>query len=164
MIELLVFDVDGCLSDGTITHTQNGDELKSFNVKDGLAITTWIKMGKNAAIITGRKSKIVEKRAKELGIYHVHQGTREKKKKLDEILQKENLTYEQVAVIGDDLNDYHMLKCAKISFCPNDSSTYIKQMVDHILKTNGGKGAIREMIEMIIDKENLKEEFLNQWL
>ena len=164
MIELLIFDVDGCLSDGVITHTKNGDELKSFNVKDGLAITTWIKMGKTCAIITGRSSSIVQKRADELGIKHVYQKIKNKKEKLDEILKKENLTYEQVAAIGDDLNDYHMLKCAKISFCPNDSSIYIKEIVDHVLKTDGGRGAIREMIEMIVENENLKEEFLKQWL
>jgi len=164
LIELLVFDVDGCMSDGSITYTKNGDELKSFNVKDGLAISTWIKMGKKCAIITGRESSIVLKRANELGIKHIYQKVKNKKAKLDEILKQENLTYEQIAAIGDDLNDYHMLKSAKISFCPSDSSMYIKKIVNHVLKTAGGKGAIREMIELILEKENLQEEFLKQWL
>ncbi len=164
MIELLVFDVDGCLTDGSIIYSHNGDELKSFNVKDGLAITTWIKMGKKCAIITGRESKIVQKRAKELGILHLYQKIKDKKRKLDEILKEESLTYDQVAVIGDDLNDYHMLKCAKISFCPNDASFYIKNSVDYVLKSDGGKGAVREMIEMVLERDGLQEEFLKKWL
>lgn len=164
MIELLVLDVDGCLTNGAITYTESGDEIKSFNVKDGLAITTWISLGKKVAIITGRKSKIVTKRATELKITHIYQGVRYKKEKLDEILQLEKLTYDQVAIIGDDLNDYNMLKSAALSFTPNDGVLKIKEMVDVILDTKGGEGAVREMIEIIILKENLQERFLKEWL
>ncbi len=164
MIELIVLDVDGCLTDGRIIYTQNDDEIKAFDVKDGLGIASWIKLGKNAAIITGRKSKIVQRRANELGIYHIYQGVKNKKQKLLEILQKENLELENIAVIGDDLNDYQMLKIAKRSFCPKDAALFIKESVDSILTKNGGKGAVREMIEILIDEENLKEEFLKLWL
>ncbi len=164
MIELLVLDVDGCLTNGAITYTESGDEIKSFNVKDGLAITTWISLGKKVAIITGRKSKIVTKRATELKITHIYQGVRYKKEKLDEILKLEKLTYDQVAIIGDDLNDYNMLKSATLSFTPNDGVLKIKEMVDVILDTKGGEGAVREMIEIIILKENLQERFLKEWL
>ncbi len=164
MIELLVFDVDGCLTDGSIAYSENGDEIKSFNVKDGLAITTWISLGKKVAIITGRKSKIVTKRATELKITHIYQGVRYKKEKLDEILKLEKLTYDQVAIIGDDLNDYNMLKSAALSFTPNDGVLKIKEMVDVILDSKGGEGAVREMIESIISKENLQERFLKEWL
>ncbi len=164
MIELLVLDVDGCLTNGAITYTESGDEIKSFNVKDGLAITTWISLGKKVAIITGRKSKIVTKRATELKITHIYQGVRYKKEKLDEILKLEKLTYDQVAIIGDDLNDYNMLKSAALSFTPNDGVLKIKKMVDVILDAKGGEGAVREMIESIISKENLQERFLKEWL
>jgi len=164
VIELLVLDVDGCLTDGRISHTQNGDEIKSFNVKDGLAIATWIRMGKRAAIITGRSSKIVEKRARELRISHIHQGVKDKKGTLDRILQEENLTYEQVAVIGDDLNDYHMLKAAAMSFTPSDGAMQIEPVVTYRLTRPGGAGAVREMIEIVIEKEGLQEQFLAQWL
>ncbi len=164
MIELLVLDVDGCLTDGSITYTQNGDEIKSFNVKDGLAIATWIKLGKKVAIITGRKSNIVQRRANELQIQHLYQGIREKKEQLQYILKEENLKYEQVAAIGDDLNDYLMLQSAGISFTPQNGVDDIKDIVDVVLSKNGGDGAVREMIEYIIQKEGLKRSFIDSWL
>ncbi len=164
MIELIVIDVDGCLTDGSIIYTSNGDEIKAFNVKDGLAIASWIRLGKKAAIITGRNSPVVEKRAKELKISHLYQGVKDKKAKLDEIVRQEKLSYENVAVIGDDLNDYGMLKEAGISFTPSDGSTYIKNIVNVVLTKKGGEGAVREMIEYIIKKDNLEEEFLKLWV
>jgi 3-deoxy-D-manno-octulosonate 8-phosphate phosphatase (KDO 8-P phosphatase) len=164
MIELLVLDVDGCLTDGAITYTQSADELKSFNVKDGLAIASWIKMGKKVAIITGRDSKIVQKRMSELKVTYIYQGIKDKKSKLEEILKKENLTYDMVAGIGDDLNDYHMLKAVGRSFTPADGVEDIKEIVDTVLKTSGGYGAVREMIEILLKENNLKKEFLATWL
>ena len=164
MIELLVLDVDGCMTDGAIIYTQNGDEIKAFNVKDGLAIVTWIRMGKKVAIITGRESKIVQKRAGELGIQHLHQGVNDKKKQLEEILEAEKLTFDNVAVIGDDLNDYHMLKAAKRSFTPADGVAYIQVQVQTVLGKKGGDGCVREMIDIIVAEEGLQEEFLKQWL
>ena len=163
MIELIVFDVDGCLTDGSIIYTQNGDEIKSFDVKDGLAISSWIKIGKKAAIITGRNSEIVKRRAKELGIKHIYQGVSDKAKKLQEILEDENADFKNVAIIGDDLNDYKMLKKAALSFTPADGSAYIKEMVDIVLTQKGGKGAVREMIEIILKKEGLEGEFIKLW-
>ena len=109
MIELIVLDVDGTLTDGKITYSNSGEETKSFDVADGLAIAVWTKkFGKKAAIITGRNSSIVEKRAKELNITHLHQGIKNKQEVLEEILKKEGLSWHQVAAIGDDLNDYNM--------------------------------------------------------
>jgi len=164
VIKLLVFDVDGCMTDGYISYSNSGDEYKSFSVKDGLAIASWVKMGQKCAIITGRESKIVEKRAGELGVNYLFQGTKDKICKLDEILKSENLTYENVAIIGDDLNDYNMLKCAGWSFTPSDGSHFVKRIVHTVLQTKGGEGAIREMIEMILEKEGRVEELLKLWL
>ncbi len=164
MIELLVLDVDGCMTDGAIIYTQNGDEIKAFNVKDGLAIVSWIRMGKKAAIITGRESKIVQQRARELGIQHLCQGVSDKKKRLEKILEAEKLTFDNVAVIGDDLNDYHMLKAAKRSFTPADGMAYIQAQVQTVLGKKGGDACVREMIDIIVAEEGLQEEFLKQWL
>ena len=164
MIEMLVFDVDGCLTNGMITYTESGDEIKSFNVKDGFAIATWIRMGKKAIIITGRKSKIVQKRALELKLTHIYQGVRYKKEKLDEVLLLEGIEAKNVAIIGDDLNDYNMLKACGYSFAPNNAVSKIKESVDVVLNTNGGEGAVREMIEIIIEKNGLSERFLKEWL
>jgi 3-deoxy-D-manno-octulosonate 8-phosphate phosphatase (KDO 8-P phosphatase) len=158
MIELIILDVDGTLTDGSIIYSNSGDELKNFDVKDGLAVASWTKkMGKKAAIITGRKSQLVEKRAKELGITHLYQGYDNKDEILEKILQEENLTWEQTAAIGDDLNDYKMLKKVGLSFCVADAVDDIKSLVNIVCKKNGGNGAVREMIESIIQEDQLQE-------
>ena len=155
MIKLIVLDVDGTLTNGDIIYTKNDDELKTFNVKDGLGIALWKKLGKEVAIITGRTSNILEKRVVELNIKYLRQGVQEKKKALDEILQELQLNYEEIAVIGDDLNDVSMLKTTKYSFCPKDSHKRVKKLVWKVLKSEGGKGAVREMIDFLIKKERL---------
>ena len=162
-IELIVLDVDGTLTDGKIIYTQNGDEVKSFCVKDGLAIASWIKLGKKVAIITGRNSKIVERRAKELGIEHFFQGVHNKQEVLEDLLETLSLTIENVASAGDDLNDFKMLKASKLAFVPANASSYVKEIADVILSRDGGDGAVREMIEQLIVEENLKEEYLALW-
>ena len=162
-IELIVLDVDGTMTDGKIIYTQNGDELKSFSVKDGLAIASWIKLGKKVAIITGRSSKIVENRATELGIQHFYQGVHKKKERLEEILKELNLTMDNVASIGDDLNDYTMLSASKYAYVPADASVYVKNIATEVLSSNGGEGAVREMIEKLIILENLEESYLALW-
>lgn len=163
MIELLVLDVDGCLSDGKITYTSEGVELKSFNVKDGLAIASWIKLGKKVAIITGRESSIVKKRADELKISYLFQGVKDKKQVLEDILEKENLEYKNVAAIGDDMNDFKMLTQVGWSFAPSDAAEFIRLNVKTVLSKNGGNGAVREMIDKIFLKDELKEEFVKLW-
>jgi len=162
-IELIVLDVDGTMTDSRITYSENGDEIKSFNVKDGLAIASWRKLGKQVAIITGRSSKIVERRAKELRIEHFYQGIHNKKEVLENLLEKLDLTMDNVAAIGDDLNDLKMLKAAKISFVPRDASAYVDKIATVILTKKGGDGAVREMIENLIIKEGLEKKYLDLW-
>ena len=162
-IELIVLDVDGTLTDGKITYTQNGDEIKSFSVKDGFAIASWVKLGKHVAIITGRTSKIVERRANELGIAHFYQGIHNKKEVLEDLLKELNLTMNNVASIGDDLNDYSMLQASKLSYVPADASVYVQKIATEVLVANGGDAAVREMIEKLIILENLEEKYLALW-
>jgi len=157
MIELIILDVDGTLTDGSIIYSNSGDELKKFDVKDGLAVASWTKkMGKKAAIITGRKSELVQRRANELGITHLYQGYDNKDEILEKILKEENLTWEQTAAIGDDLNDYKMLKKVGLSFCVGDAVNDIQSLVNIVCKKNGGEGAVREMIEYIIKEDQLQ--------
>lgn len=163
MIKLLVLDVDGCLTDGKVVYGNDELEIKSFNVKDGLGIDSWIKMGRKVAIISGRSSKVVEKRAKELNINYLYQGIRDKERVLREIMEIEKLDESQIAVIGDDLNDYKMLKITKNSYAPNDANLQIKEIVSVVLSKNGGDGAIREMIEDILKKEGKLSEFISIW-
>ena len=162
-IKLIVLDVDGTMTDSRITYSQNGDEIKSFNVKDGLAIASWRKLGGQVAIITGRSSAIGARRAKELHIEHFYQGIHNKKEVLESLLEKLDLTMENVAAIGDDLNDLQMLKAAEISFVPRDASAYVDKIATVILTKRGGDGAVREMIEYLINKEGLEEKYLELW-
>ncbi len=164
MIELIVLDVDGCLTDGKIVYSAEGDEIKSFNVKDGFAIVNWIAMGRSAAIITGRSSKIVERRAEELGIQHFYQGVKDKLAVLESLCAELGITMEQTAVIGDDLNDYRMLKACGHSFVPADAMHRVVEIADTVLSRKGGDAAVREMIELLILKEGLEEEYLSRWL
>ena len=165
MIELIVLDVDGTLTDGKITYSNSGEEIKSFDVADGLAIAVWTKkFGKKAAIITGRSSALVERRAKELQITHLHQGIKNKQEVLENILKEEGLQWCQVAAIGDDLNDYNMLKKAGLSFTPSNGSHYIKDIVNVVCKNKGGDGAVREMLEYIFKEDGLEEDFLKAWI
>ncbi|MBD3841388.1 MAG: HAD hydrolase family protein [Campylobacterales bacterium] len=151
MIELIVFDVDGTLTDGKIIYSNSGEELKQFDVKDGLAIATWTKkFGKKAAIITGRRSTLVEKRAKELGITHLYQGVENKDEILKSILDRENLAWDNVAAIGDDLNDLSMMHKVGLSFCVGDGSHYLKSSCNIVCDAKGGAGAAREAIEYVL--------------
>ena len=162
-IELIVLDVDGTMTDGRISYTESGEEIKAFNVKDGLGIAGWLRLGKRVAIITGRESQIVARRAKELHIEHCYQGVKEKRKVLASLLEKLGLTYAQVATIGDDLNDYTMLQDAAISFVPRDAVAAVEKVATVTLSKRGGEGAVREMIEYLITKEGLTDEWLRIW-
>ena len=164
MIKLIVLDVDGCLTNGRIIYTSDGGEIKSFNVKDGLAISSWIKMGNHAAIITGRNSTIVQKRADELGIKHLFQGVKDKEKVLNELIDSLGFKYYEVGAIGDDLNDYKMLRSVGRSFTPKDAVKEVRELVDTVLTCNGGEGAIREMIDILVDEGDLREQFMAVWL
>ncbi len=162
-IKLLLLDVDGTMTDGKISYSDSGEEIKSFCVKDGLAIASWIRLGGKVAIVTGRESVVVANRANELGIEFCYQGVKNKHSKVEEILRYTNLSWDNVASIGDDLNDLSMLRLSKLSFCPNDASSFVKREVDIILNKSGGNGAVREMIEHILNIENRIEELLNLW-
>ncbi|MEA3373564.1 MAG: HAD-IIIA family hydrolase [Campylobacterota bacterium] len=163
MIKLIVLDVDGCLTDGKITYTAEGDEIKSFNVKDGLAIKTWMRMGNEVAIITGRKSAIVKRRADELGIVHLYQGVSNKSEVLAQLADELNIDASQIAAIGDDLNDYKMLKFVGHAFVPNNASHYLKAVSDTVLQQNGGEASVREMIEQIVRESDRETDFLAFW-
>jgi len=164
MIKLLVLDVDGCLTDGKIIYSSDASEVKEFNVKDGLAIASWIKLGNHVAIITGRNSFVVKKRADELGIQHLYQGIKNKLDVLNTIMSELNLQAYEVAAIGDDLNDYEMLSLAGRSFTPKDGVRDIQEIVDTVLSKKGGDAAVREMIDTIIEENDQKDAFLSLWI
>ena len=146
-IKLFVMDVDGTLTDGKIYMGENGEVMKAFNVKDGYAIAHMLpEMGIIPAIITGRKSKIVENRAKELGITELYQGVGDKLAQLKKVAEKYNASPEEIAYIGDDLNDLACIEYCGVTACPADAVEEVRQVVPFICKNNGGEGAVREFI------------------
>lgn len=163
MIRLLILDVDGCLSDGKITYTHEGVELKNFHVRDGFAIKLLAKMGYHVAIITGRDSAIVTNRARELDIPHLYQGVKDKLGVAQELCIKLGVLPEEVAAIGDDLNDYRLLQWVGRAFTPQDGSHYVKPIA-HVLERCGGDACVREMIEKIIKENGDEERFVGFWI
>ena len=159
MIELIFLDIDGCLTDGKIIYTSNGEEIKEFNVKDGAAIEAWLKLGKKVAIITGRTSKCVNLRAKDLKIDLLYQGVKDKLTCAKEILKKLNLSFTQSAAVGDYYNDIKLLKAVKLAFRPKDA--HIK--VGKKLQFNGGNGAVAQMIESLIKHNKMQKEWDKLW-
>lgn len=160
MIELILLDVDGTLSDGKIYYSDRGEEYKVFDVKDGLGIRVWHKLGKKTAIITGRKSSIVEKRAKELGISDVYMGVDDKSSIVKLLREKYSLAQNQIACIGDDCNDLPMFAQSGMKFAPSNAIELIKKRADVVLSKKGGDGAVREMIEILLQKEGLKDKWV----
>ena len=162
MIKLVFLDVDGCLSDGGIYVGANGEIFKRFDVKDGFALQQWnVKLGGISAIITGKTSQIVETRAKELGVKYCFQGISNKLEKAREILALENLSFDECAAIGDDLNDICLLKKVKMSFVPKDASKQAKKHAKFKLSKKGGHGAVREMIELLLEKNGSKKAWID---
>ena len=152
--------MDGTLTDGGIYRGNNGEELKRFNVKDGYAIVNAQKLGIEFGIITGRKSELVEIRAKELKIKYLYQGISEKTVILEEIIKKDSLSKEEIAYMGDDLNDLLIMKQVGLSGTPKDAVDEVIQVADFVSKKNGGSGAVREFIEHILKKDGKWEIFL----
>ena len=160
MIKLVLLDVDGTLTDGGIYRGNNGEELKRFNVKDGYAIVNAQKLGIEFGIITGRKSELVEIRSNELKIKYLYQGISEKTVILKEIMQKTGLKKEEIAYMGDDLNDILIMKQLGLTGAPKDAADEVIQIVDFVSEKNGGSGAVREFVEYILKKDGKWETFL----
>ncbi len=154
---MIAFDVDGTLTDGKIYIGSQGEIMKAFHVKDGYAIANLSKQQIIPVIITGRTSKIVEIRGKELKVMEIHQNTLNKKEKLKELQKKYQLSLEEIAYIGDDIPDLEVMKECGFKACPNDAMEEIKTICDYIATKDGGNGAVREIIDYLLKREANKE-------
>lgn len=153
-IKILAMDVDGTLTDGSIYMGEQRETMKAFNVKDGYAIANLLpKKDIEPIIITGRKSQIVAKRAEELKIKKIYQGIQNKKELLETIMEEYHVQSSEIAYIGDDLNDIDCIRVCGLSACPQDAVEQVKRTVDYICKNCGGKGAVREFIEYILEEK-----------
>ena len=149
-IKMIIMDVDGTLTDGSLLLLPDGEELKSYNVKDGAGILLAHLAGFKTGIITGKISKSLEKRAEKLKIKDVYQGTLNKKKALSEILDRNKLSPEKIAYIGDDLGDLEVIKSVGLAGAVADAHPELKKHSHFICNCPGGKGAVREFIEFIL--------------
>jgi 3-deoxy-D-manno-octulosonate 8-phosphate phosphatase (KDO 8-P phosphatase) len=152
-IKLVVFDVDGVLTDGRLYYGAGGEELKVFHVHDGQGMKRLQKAGVQLAIISGRDSAAVTRRMQDLGIEHVFQGDEHKLPIFERLLQKLGLSPEQVACVGDDLPDLPLLQKAGLAVAVANAMPVLKQAAHHVTSARGGRGAAREVCDLIIDAQ-----------
>ncbi|MBU8896280.1 3-deoxy-D-manno-octulosonate 8-phosphate phosphatase [Corallococcus sp. H22C18031201] len=149
-VRLLVFDVDGVLTDGGLYYGHDGEALKRFDVKDGHALVMARLVGLPAAILTARTSRIVEARARELGFAAVYQGRKEKGPALLELLEEMKVPAEDCAYMGDDLNDLDPMSHVGLAACPADAVAEVRQEAHFVSQSGGGRGAARELVELCL--------------
>jgi 3-deoxy-D-manno-octulosonate 8-phosphate phosphatase (KDO 8-P phosphatase) len=149
-IKLLLLDVDGVMTDGGIYYSNSGDEFKKFNIQDGYGIVKLRRAGIQAGIITGRTSKLVARRAEDLGISEVHQNLDNKLEVYESIKKRLDLTDANIAYVGDDEFDIPVLDCVGFSAAPANAVPAVKKHVHYICKCRGGNGAVREVIDLIL--------------
>ncbi len=154
-VELLVLDVDGVLTDGRIVYDDRGGESKSFHVRDGAGVRVWQMLGKRSAILTGRQSAVVERRAAEMGVHRVVQGAAEKLPAFAELLALERLTPGQACYVGDDLPDVPVLRNCGLAVAVPDACPEARRAAHYVTRTPGGHGAVRETVELILRCQGL---------
>ncbi|PID62585.1 MAG: 3-deoxy-D-manno-octulosonate 8-phosphate phosphatase [Ignavibacteriae bacterium] len=153
-IKLVITDVDGVLTDGGLYYTEEGLVMKKFNVKDGMGMRLLKMQGIKNAIITTDTSELIKTRGERVKVDYLYLGIWDKDVKMKEICELENISPEEVAFIGDDLNDLEIIEAVGLSACPNNAVDAIKEKVDLILNLNGGEGAFREFADLILANKN----------
>jgi YrbI family 3-deoxy-D-manno-octulosonate 8-phosphate phosphatase len=145
-------DVDGVLTDAGMYYSEKGDELKKFNTRDAQGIELLLKKGFLVAIITKEKTKLVERRVEKMKIRHVFQGVEDKLSCLKGFASVNNIALDEIAYMGDDINDLDVLKSVGLSIAVNDATDKVKNASNYVTKTKGGCGAVREVCELLLDK------------
>jgi 3-deoxy-D-manno-octulosonate 8-phosphate phosphatase (KDO 8-P phosphatase) len=150
-IKIVLTDNDGVLTDTGVYYSAKGEELKRFSIRDGMGIERLRKYsGVETIIITGEESGSVKTRAEKLKIKEYYLGVNKKEELLQEIMRKNNVSPEEIAFIGDDSNDYELMKLVGFKSTPSDGMSFIKELADYICENKGGNGAFREVAELII--------------
>jgi len=156
-VKLLILDADGVLTDGRIVYTDRGEEVKAFNVKDGHGLKLLMRAGIRVAIITGRNSPAVEHRARDLGIDRVFQKALNKIETYEELRATEKLRDEEICMVGDDLPDLPVLRRCGFAVAVADSVEDVKRAADYVTSKEAGKGAVREVCDIILKAQGLWE-------
>jgi 3-deoxy-D-manno-octulosonate 8-phosphate phosphatase (KDO 8-P phosphatase) len=153
-IRMVITDVDGTLTDGTLLVLPDGEEVKAYHVRDGMGVLLAQLAEIEVGIITGKISRGLERRAERLKIKELHQGIIDKKKVLDEIMQRKKLSPDEIAYIGDDLGDLDVLRTVGLAAAVADAHPVVKEHCHYITRLGGGQGAFRELIEFILEAQN----------
>lgn len=162
-IKILVMDIDGTLTNSMVYYSANGEELKSFSIRDGMGIELLHLNNIKTAILTSENSKIIVARATKLKIEHIILGSRNKKQDLINLANSLNLELENIAYVGDDVNDLQAMQIAGFSACPSNSVKHIKEIADYISDFRGGEGAVRDICELILLALNKPITLPEQW-
>ena len=149
-VKLLLMDCDGVLTDGRLTLLPGGDEQKTFHVRDGHGLVLWHRAGLHSGIISGRTSSLVTRRAEELGIAHVRQGTWDKIKDFNELLREAGFAESETAFIGDDVTDIPLMRRVQLAVAVADATEETCRAAHYVTQTPGGSGAVRELIEIML--------------
>ena len=149
-VKTFIFDVDGVLTDGSITLTADGEQVRVMNIKDGYALQLAVKKGYKIAIISGGKSEMVRKRLNGLGITDIYLGSHTKIDTYNEFIATYDLDPNEILYMGDDIPDYEVMQRIGVPTCPNDSAQEIKDISIYISNKKGGKGAVRDVIEQVM--------------
>jgi 3-deoxy-D-manno-octulosonate 8-phosphate phosphatase (KDO 8-P phosphatase) len=163
-IRLIIFDVDGVMTDGSLFMGDDGQEYKAFNSLDGHGIKMLKASGVEPAIITGRTSQVVELRARNLGISHLYQGSEDKLATYHELIAKLDLPQEMTAFMGDDVVDLPVMRRCGLSLSVPDAPALVKQHAHYVTQRGGGRGAVREVCELIMSAQNTLESQLVRYL
>jgi 3-deoxy-D-manno-octulosonate 8-phosphate phosphatase (KDO 8-P phosphatase) len=163
-VRLLVLDVDGVLTDGRLYYADDAVELKAFNIQDGLGLRMLSASGVGTAIISGRRSKAVELRAENLDIKHVFQGVSDKLSVFEQLLSRLHVAPEHAAGIGDDLPDLPVLRRCGLAVCVPEAPALVQQHVHYVTQHAGGRGAVRELCEMIMTAQGSLEDRLREFM
>jgi 3-deoxy-D-manno-octulosonate 8-phosphate phosphatase (KDO 8-P phosphatase) len=152
-IRLFATDVDGVLTDAGMYYSENGDEWKKFNTRDGMGLKLLQKAGLITAIVTQERTKLVARRAEKLALPELHQGIMDKLPVIRSMAERYGLTLRQVAYIGDDINDLEALGAVGFSASPADGMPVVRAAVDYVCEKKGGEGAVRELVDMILEAQ-----------
>ena len=162
-IKLFLTDIDGVWTDGGMYYDGENSEFKKFNTSDSAGVLFCKLLDIEVGIITGENTEIVSRRAKKLGLTHFFLGVSDKVKVAQELIERLGISWEEVAYIGDDINDIELLRKVGLSACPSQSPDYIKSDVDWVSPVKGGDGAFRSFVEYYLKKEDLLETALNKY-
>ena len=163
-IRLLIFDVDGVLTDGSLFIGDDGQEYKAFNSRDGHGIKMLLKYGIEVAVITGRTSRVVEHRMENLGITHVYQGRREKLPAYDELIAKLNVPEDAVSYVGDDVVDLPVMRRVGLAIAVQDAHPLVRRHSHWQTPSPGGRGAARDVCEMLMEARGVLEDEMSRYL